>query len=168
MHPPIENELELFLEGKPTSGVFTEHLAQCAECKQELALFSEASLLVRSLRLEPAADGPVAAFEPAPGFYARVVDRIESQIKPSFWSVFLQPFGRRLVYASLALFVVLCGLLFTGEPPKAEQASAKPETIWAPEPETSVDAAPAIQVDHRVGAPENRGATLVNLTKLDQ
>lgn len=167
MHPPIENELELFLEGKPTSGVFTEHLAQCSECKQELALFSEASLLVRSLRLEPA-DASAMAFEPAPGFYARVVNRIESQTKPSFWSVFLQPFGRRVVYASLALFLVLCGLLFTGEPPKAEQAAAKPETIWAPEPATPVDAAPAIQVDHRVGAPENRGATLVNLTKLDQ
>lgn len=163
MHPPIENEMELYLEGKPTSAAFSDHLLECAECKSELSLFSEASVLVRSLRTAAG-----VAVDPAPGFYARVVNRIESQIKPSFWSVFLQPFGRRVVYASLALFVVLCGLLFTGESPKPEVVAERPEKIWAPEPVAPVTVAPAVSVDHRVGAVENRGATLVNLTKLDQ
>jgi hypothetical protein len=50
--------------------------------------------------------------DPAPGFYARVLNRIETQQSASIWSVFLDPiFGRRLVVASLTLVVLLGGLV---------------------------------------------------------
>jgi hypothetical protein len=46
--------------------------------------------------------------EPAPGFYARVIQRIEEGGVASIWSVFTEgPFGKWLVYASLAVALVL-------------------------------------------------------------
>ena len=50
---------------------------------------------------------------PAPGFYARVMDRIETQRSTSIWSVFLEPiFGRRLAMASGVLMLLLGAALF--------------------------------------------------------
>lgn len=50
---------------------------------------------------------------PAPGFYGRVRDRIETQRNKSIWAVFLQPmFGRRLALASAVLMLILGGALF--------------------------------------------------------
>lgn len=50
---------------------------------------------------------------PRPGFYARVIDRIESQRSKSIWSVFTEPlFGRRLVVASGVLMLILGAALF--------------------------------------------------------
>jgi hypothetical protein len=50
---------------------------------------------------------------PAPGFYARVMDRIESQRSNSIWSVFLEPiFGRRLAVVSGLLMLLLGVALF--------------------------------------------------------
>jgi len=50
---------------------------------------------------------------PAPGFYARVMDRIESQRSNSIWSVFLEPiFGRRLALVSGLLMLLLGAALF--------------------------------------------------------
>ncbi|MBV8552465.1 MAG: hypothetical protein JOY54_14275 [Acidobacteriaceae bacterium] len=46
--------------------------------------------------------------EPAAGFYARVMQRIEERAKDSIWAVFVySPFGKRLAYASLTIAVVL-------------------------------------------------------------
>jgi hypothetical protein len=46
--------------------------------------------------------------EPAAGFYARVLQRIEEQTIESIWAVFVNsPIGNRLVYASLTLALVL-------------------------------------------------------------
>ncbi len=54
-----------------------------------------------------------AEVSPRAGFYARVMDRIESQRPRSIWSVFLEPlFGRRLVVASGVLMLVLGAALF--------------------------------------------------------
>jgi hypothetical protein len=42
--------------------------------------------------------------EPAPGFYARVLQRIEERVQESMWGAFLvTPFAKRLTYASVAL-----------------------------------------------------------------
>lgn len=52
-------------------------------------------------------------FTPHAGFYARVMDRIESQRSRSIWSVFTEPlFGRRLVMASGLLMLILGAALF--------------------------------------------------------
>lgn len=161
MHPPIENELERHLEGRPTSAAFAAHLESCAECREELSIYTEHSELFRTLRVED------EVIQPAPGFYARVMNQIESQIKPSVWDLFVQPFGRKFAYGSLALLAVLAAFLFTSEAPKPEVVAKAPETILATEP-AEKQASPATAVDHRIGAPDNRGATLVNLTAMDQ
>ena len=50
---------------------------------------------------------------PHAGFYARVMDRIESQRSKSIWSIFIEPlFGRRLVVASGLLMLILGAALF--------------------------------------------------------
>ena len=65
---------------------------------------------MRTLRVsEPA--------EPAPGFYARVIDRIERRVKPSIWSMLLEPsFGRRIAVASAALALVVSAYIVGTEP----------------------------------------------------
>jgi hypothetical protein len=46
--------------------------------------------------------------EPAAGFYARVLQRIEERAKDSIWAVFIySPFGKRLTFASFTLAVLL-------------------------------------------------------------
>ena len=45
---------------------------------------------------------------PRPGFYARVMERIEQQQQNSIWSAFFEPvFGKRIAVAALALAVLL-------------------------------------------------------------
>lgn len=109
MHQPIEDGLEDFLSGKVESPRYQgleRHLGVCPECRDEVGGMVEQVQLLRSLR----APEPV---EPTAGFYARVMERIEAQSGTSFWSIFLEPaFGRRLMYASLALFVVLTSAVF--------------------------------------------------------
>ena len=160
MHTIVENELENYLVAKPLSAAFHTHLGECADCRESLALFAEASRLVRTLRVEPA---EAATLELAPGFYARVLNEIESQEKPSIWDIFLQPFGRKLVFASLALFAVMTAAIVWPAGPEPEVVAAAPEIYL------TTDTAPkAMMVDHRVGNDENRGAVLVQLTTLDQ
>jgi hypothetical protein len=46
--------------------------------------------------------------EPAAGFYARVLQRIEERTKESIWAPFIySPFAKRLTYASLAATLLL-------------------------------------------------------------
>jgi hypothetical protein len=53
--------------------------------------------------------------EPAGGFYARVMQRIEER-KDSIWAVFVySPFGKRLALASLSLAVLLCSYVVAEE-----------------------------------------------------
>ena len=160
MHTIIENELESYLVAKPLSAAFHAHLGECAACRESLVLFSEASRLVRTLRVAPV---EAASLELSPGFYARVLNQIESQEKPSIWDIFLQPFGRKLVFASLAMFAVMTAAIVWPAGPEPEVVAAAPEAYF------TTDTAPkAMLVDHRVGNDENRGAVLVQLTTLDQ
>ena len=114
MHDVIRNGLEGYLSRRlaPESlAAFRAHLAGCASCSDTVSAFERQSELIRILRVseEEAA--------PAPGFYARVMECIDSQRPTSLWSVFLQPlFARRVMYASLALFLFLgSSILWTGE-----------------------------------------------------
>jgi hypothetical protein len=46
--------------------------------------------------------------EPSPGFYARVMQRIEERAKDSIWAVFIySPSAKRLAYASLTIAIML-------------------------------------------------------------
>lgn len=125
MHQPTREGLESFLAGRPEPA-FLAHLQQCPECREFASLLESQSAIIRTLR-------PAEELEPPPGFYARVMDRIETQRSNSIWSVFLEPlFARRLMYASAVLTVVMGVFLFTS--PKDEMmASTMPEQILAEE-----------------------------------
>ena len=70
--------------------------------------------------------------EPGAGFYARVMNRIETQAKPSVWSLFGESmFAKRLAYAS-ATFLVLIGVVFvSSNQPDQPMAFSDPQTILA-------------------------------------
>jgi anti-sigma factor RsiW len=110
MHEPILAGLESYLSGQLTSEAqerFAAHLAECAECRGAVEAFGEHAGMMRQLR------SPVP-MDPAPGFYARVMERIESQAVPSLWSIFLEPvFGGRLMAASLALSLLILAAVWT-------------------------------------------------------
>lgn len=115
MHEPIRDNLEDYLRGSAQKipPQFQAHLDSCAECAGELRELELQAQLLRSLR-------PNREIEPSAGFYARVMNRIESQRETSIWSILLEPaFGRRLAVACATL-VVLLGTYFVatelGEP----------------------------------------------------
>ena len=73
--------------------------------------------VVRSLSVK---DAP----EPPAGFYARVMQRVEAQGRPSFWTLLLDPvFGRRLVYGTGAMFLLMASFLLatSGNQPELAQ-----------------------------------------------
>lgn len=114
MHDVIQNGLEGYLSGHMVPErmrPFREHLAECTPCRELVTAFEQQSALFKSLRV------PDEDAAPAAGFYARVMERIDAQRPISLWSVFLQPlFARRVLYASLALFLFLgSSVLWTGE-----------------------------------------------------
>ena len=141
MHQPIREGLEDFLNGSGDRTIprdFTAHLASCRECSEELSLIQDHAQSLRRLRSD---------VEPRPGFYARVMDRIERQTDLSIWSVFLRPsFGRRIAIASAALALLMGAYLVSTEP-------GEPEHLSSPVVVTAVDE--SVQ--------QQRDAVLVNL-----
>lgn len=130
MHGLIKERLEEYLRGGPGSKVppeFNQHLRDCEDCREEVSWMQEQSQLLRVL-------APPRDIDPAPGFYARILDRIEAQQTPSIWSVFLDPiFGRRLAATSLAMACLLGGYLAFTEAGERTHAAANAETIMAVE-----------------------------------
>lgn len=111
MHASIRDRLEDLLARAAGANreKLTNHLSSCSECSSELASMEAQSELLRSLR-------PPDALEPAPGFYARVLQRIEDSAKDSIWAVFIySPISKRLVYASLTIALVLGTYVITSE-----------------------------------------------------
>lgn len=79
------------------------YLAGNPKAREEMASYEEGAHLLHELRLPETADA-----EPAPGFYARVMTRIEEERRTPFWMVFLQPsFVRQLGFASLMWLTLL-------------------------------------------------------------
>jgi hypothetical protein len=104
MKKPIVNELEQYLAGQLSGEAlqsFEDGLDQEPGARRMIEDFQEHSDMLRTLR-------PDREMNPAPGFYARVLDRIEAQAAQSFWAIFFEPwFARKLAYVSLALLLVL-------------------------------------------------------------
>jgi predicted anti-sigma-YlaC factor YlaD len=144
MHHTIQDGLEDFLAGTAGNNDrarIEAHLADCAECRQEVALMREMSELFSSLR---SPEPPV----PAPGFYARVSNLIDQQQPESSWAFFLEPvFGKRLALASLLLLATLGTVLMTRE--TEEYAfGPSPEMILAVEHDAPmVESGPAMDRD---------------------
>jgi hypothetical protein len=169
MHSKIKHNLEEFLRGEDPatrSGSWLPadaqaHLGECAECAGELGAFREQSQMLRSLRGGSGSDN----VEPRPGFYARVVERIQAQ-PISIWSVFLERrFGFRLAVASAAAIALLGTYLVTSE-------LTSPEIVSAPSAVVRTVATPASQAgfqrDEVLRQQRERDAVLVDLASFHQ
>ena len=109
MHGSIRNELETLLNGGASASEVDDHLRSCDACAREVDAMRHQIQLFRSLRASE-------EVEPAGGFYARVMQRIEERAKDSIWAVFVySPFGKRLALASLSLAVLLCSYVVAAE-----------------------------------------------------
>lgn len=112
MHGSMRDDLEDLLASRGAAGEqhgAVKHLSSCAECASELASMKTQSELLKLLR---APEG----IEPDPGFYVRVLQRIERRAKDSIWAAFIySPFAKRLMYASLTLAVMLGTYVVTQE-----------------------------------------------------
>jgi len=123
MHQEIKRHLEDYLRGEDRKGSgsglpaeFHAHLGECGECADELQTLEAQSQLLRSLRSP-------SDIEPRPGFYARVLERIEAQHPASMWSILLdRRVGFRLAVASAVLVALLGTYLVTSEPAGPEFA----------------------------------------------
>jgi anti-sigma factor RsiW len=112
MHEPIRDGLEELLAAKGSAGEdrgFEKHLSSCRECSAELEAMRAQAELLHAWRAPDEA-------EPAPGFYARVMQRIEERAKDSMWAPFIySAFAKRLTYASLAATLLLGSYVISRE-----------------------------------------------------
>ena len=150
MHSVVMENLEDFLAGtlEPAEHqALQAHLSSCELCREEVRSMQSVSLLFGSLRTE-------AAFEPAPGFYARVLQRAEVTKPASLFAGFFgfnAIFGRKLVFSSLLTLGILGGYLISRE--SSYMAGPTPEAVMAEQTRAAFDSA---------SAPENMLITLTN------
>ena len=160
MHQPIRHNLEEYLKGstQKVPQAFHAHLVACEECASELRLLETQANMLRLLRSD-------ADVGPSPGFYARVMGRVEEQDRGSIWSVFLQPsFGRRLAIASATLVVLLGTYLVTTEPGDQSVALA-PTVVTDP---VSGPASDTGAVQDNLQQQRRRDAVLVDLASFHE
>lgn len=118
MHRGVRENLEDILAS--TESLSDRHLSECEECSAEVEAMREQRRLLQSLRA-----GDV---EPRPGFYARVMERIEAQGAASVWSLFFEsPAGRGLAMASMVVALSVGAYLITSE--QASQPAPRQETV---------------------------------------
>ncbi len=149
MQQPIRERLEDYLSGMDEQDrrEFEALLAEDGESREQFEEMRRHSDLLQVLRAPEETDQ-------APGFYARVIDRIESERPASIWDVFLQPpFAKRVAYASLAMLLVLGFLTVTAET-EADVFASLPEVILSEDP-----VSPDLGVDQQ----RDRNVVLVNL-----
>jgi hypothetical protein len=107
MHRLTQDHLEEVLAGKlPAGHQVTAHLKDCSECREAVDAMQLHGELLRMWSVPAEA----AELEPAPGFYARVLERIEATRPVSIWTLFGESFvGRYMLTASLAMAVLTVG-----------------------------------------------------------
>ncbi len=110
MHGPIRDRLEDLLAAdreRRYSGDIDGHLTTCSKCAAELEGMRGQARELASLRAPE-------DVEPAAGFYARVLQRIEERQGNSFWAVFVDAtYARRIAIASLTVMLALGGYVAT-------------------------------------------------------
>lgn len=139
MHDIVSNQLEDLLSGG-LSGQAREsveaHLSACFDCRTAVQEMRRHGRLLSSLRTP-------GLMDPAPGFYARVMQRVEEQYRPGFWNLLLDPvFGRRLVYATLSLTLLLGAFLLVTQSDEQQIAQTPVEVLAVSERQAP---APAVQ-----------------------
>jgi anti-sigma factor RsiW len=166
MHRHVREQLEKVLAepGGPAAGDAGQHLAECHECHEEVTAMREQAALLREWRAPETVEA-----EPRPGFYARVLERIEAEVPASIWNLFFDsPLGHRLAIASLALAAMLCVCLisaerFSSETPVVAQEDVRP---FAPDLRGQVVAGedqPGVVLTGGVDAAPDSDSVLVNL-----
>jgi anti-sigma factor RsiW len=140
MHAVVMESVEEFLAGtlEPAEKRTIEaHLAGCAECRGELQGMEDISLLFGALR-------SVEAIEPAPGFYARVMQQV-SERKPALsWTNlfgFNPDSARRLAYSCVLVLAALGTFLVSSE--IKYRSGPMPDAIMAQQTQASFETAPA-------------------------
>jgi hypothetical protein len=114
--------------------------------------------ILRSFRIQHAP-------EPAAGFYARVLQRVESQAAPSFWELLLdQTFGRRLAYATGSMLLLMATFLLATSGEQPELASTPVEMIARPAPAAPSDPRPPFGDDMH----QNREQFLVTMASFSE
>jgi hypothetical protein len=120
MHREICKGLEDVLSGAPTD-VAGKHLNRCGDCRDQIAAMTAQAELVRQLK-------PPSQLDPRPGFYARVLERIEAEGPVSIWNLFVESaFGRRIAVASFALAMLLGIYLVTAERVAEPMVASQPK-----------------------------------------
>src|ERR1700686_4772907 len=110
MHAVVMESLEEYLSGtlEPAANRNVEaHLSTCQRCREELAGMRNISELFVALQPDLHSE---AAFDPAPGFYARVIQQVgKRKAVPSFAGFFALDlaFTRRVAFAALLTFRIL-------------------------------------------------------------
>ena len=166
MHEPIRDNLEEYLKGSPSniSQDFHAHLEACQDCAGELREMEAQAELLHALRSGK-------EIEPSAGFYARVMDRIETQGRASVWSLLLEPaFGRRLAVAC-ATVVVLLGTYFVATELSEPMVAVAPAVATSMPSSADLSARPSQdQAADRnsVQQQRQRDAVLVNLASFHE
>ena len=166
MHEPIRDNLEDYLRGSgKIPRDFHAHLGACEACVSELHLLEAQAKMLRSLQ-----DG--RDVEPRPGFYGRLMERIDEQQRSSIWSVFLEPsFGRRLAVASATL-VLLLGTYFVSAELTEPQVASAPSIVKTETPSAEVAAteaaSPETPIQQESLRQQRRDAVLVDLASYRQ
>jgi hypothetical protein len=143
------------------------------ELKREVSEMLEISRMLRqNFRVDASEQEELG---PAPGFYARVMARVEADVTPqSFWNFFADPaFGGRLVFASLALAFLLFSASFFMASPEAEQFETASGDIVRTLDEPVLGAVLVadeqdLPVAESADLELNRGAALAQLTAYNQ
>jgi len=154
----IEELLEDHLRGSLTPAREAEFAAALAaagvQTREAVETFQRHSQLLRTLR----APEDVA---PAPGFYARVLNRIEAQAMPSVWDAFVEPhFFKRFAFAALTLLMLLSVTVWT-TPDHDEYFAVAPMVGMTSDP------APMYAMDAS-NQESNRDVILVNLATYEE
>ena len=104
----------------------------------------------------------MAEMEPRPGFYARVLERIEAQTPSSVFTLFFDSlFGRRIAMASLALALLLGVYVISSEQmadPQVASVDALPQVTLVSDGVFADNAQPRL-----VTSAPDQDAVLVNL-----
>jgi len=110
MHRIVQDRIEEVLaesvgENSPASA----HLAECGECRAEISALRRQASMLRTLRV-------AEELSPRPGFYARVMERIEAQRPIDIWQLFFDSaFGRRVAITAMAMAVLFGVYLISSE-----------------------------------------------------
>jgi hypothetical protein len=162
MHRLIRDHLEEVLTGEDLQPDHPagKHLAACEECRSEIAQMRGHGDLLRAWQTS-------AEVDVHPGFYARVMERIEAHGPVSIWELFFDSvFGRRIAIASLALALLLGGYLVGTERMPDQDAVASRDVQSLPDLNDSnrmIPASMSTDSDALLASAPDQDAVLVNL-----